>query len=874
MFTKGLHGLLIETSTGILELSGARMALLDVEAGFWGIRRQVEALLGPRLTNAVLQQAGANGGASFAQSFVGPTAIEKSTAFTACVQVYQAAGFGKFKIVSMEWPLGRIQIRASEAFEAWMLQQHSEKTDAPICAYTAGVFVGFVNIIAGRKDVVCIEHSCQGKGDEFCQFELLPAGEAADQVVVALSPDPGLGRQLNLLEILFERMPMGIAVLDREYRVQRYNPTWDDFSTRYAPPSGAPLAPGVGYFEHLPGSEPVVLPMFERALAGETVRQSGVRLESEGIVTYWDIVLAPLVEGEDVVGILSVSVDATERVEAHQNLEQRVAERTQEIERRRQVSDSLRDMMVVLNSERSPQEIFDYITARSATLLRADACMIYSVQDRLLMKESGHKLPEAFSTLKSGELYLGDANKNLLNGHPVQINDAFSYLNDLLAKPELNDFQRRWYTAIRENFSSYLAIPLVVRNQLFGGLVVYFKSKRDFYDEDIQLGLMLGEHAALAIENARLHQAEQERQSEMQMLLDVSETANSSLDLDEILTKTLDLVVALVGASRAGVLLRQDKTGSLIPHTLRPERSVDPEDMAELVHASELVVTSGEMLYIEPNIEKGLIEPGALLPLQIRGSIFGVLGIIGPQGGIFTEVQLTLFKSIADQLGVAIENARLFEEAEEAAIAAERNRLARDLHDAVTQTLFSATMIADVLPKIWERNPEEGHRRLGELRQLTRGALSEMRTLLVELRPAALVDTDLGDLIGHQVNAFIARTRIPVAFERNCAQNPPPEIKEMFYRVVQEAFNNIAKHADAGAVQVQLDSQAGKTELVIQDDGIGFDLESAKTEGLGLGIMAERARNVGAQLEIHSQIQSGTRLQITWQKPKREGVQP
>ena len=125
-------------------------------------------------------------------------------------------------------------------------------------------------------------------------------------------------------------------------------------------------------------------------------------------------------------------------------------------------------------------------------------------------------------------------------------------------------------------------------------------------------------------------------------------------------------------------------------------------------------------------------------------------------------------------MGIAIENAQLFEKAEAAAIAAERNRLARDLHDAVTQTLFSASMIADVLPIIWDKNPDQGMLRLEELRQLTRGALSEMRTLLVELRPAALVDTDLGDLIGHQVNAFIARTRIPVEYERNCRPKSAP----------------------------------------------------------------------------------------------------
>ena len=682
-----------------------------------------------------------------------------------------------------------------------------------------------------------------------------------------ISANSNLGQQIDLSELLFERMPMGIAILDPEFRIQRYNPTWGDFAERYAPTSGAPLKPGVGYFEHLPGAESTILPLFERTLAGETIRQDSVRLESGENITYWDIVLTPLVENGETVGVLNVAVDATERVTARQNLERRVVERTKEIERRREAAESLRGIMAVLNSERSFQEINDYITACSAKLLRADACVIFSVQDKLLTNVSGFNMPAAFASLKSGEIYLGAANRQLLEGNPVQIKDARTYLRDLLAKPDLTEFQRRWYSSLRENFASYFSFPLVVRNQLFGGLVFYYYETHHFAAEDLQLGALLGEHAALAIENARHQQAEQERQRELQILLDVAEAASSSLNLEEVVAKTLDLLVALITASRAGVILMDEESGRLGPYTLRPAREIDSKDLARITQASQGVIDSGETLYIAPDASAGLLEPGALLPLHTRGKKLGVLGIIGPEGGAFTSEQLALFKSIADQLSVAIENAYLFEKAEQAAIIAERGRLARDLHDAVTQTLFSSSMIADVLPKIWERNQEEGHRRLEELRQLTRGALSEMRTLLVELRPAALVDTDLGDLIGHQVNAFIARTRVAVVYERHCMHNPPPEIKETFYRITQEALNNIAKHAEATQVNVRLDCLTEWAELLIEDNGIGFDPHSSAHEGLGLGIMDERARNVGANLAIYSKIRAGSRLRLTWQQP-------
>ena len=99
------------------------------------------------------------------------------------------------------------------------------------------------------------------------------------------SPNSNTGRSSHIFDLLFERMPMGVAILDRQFHIQRYNPAWGDFAARYAPAAGVPLAAGVGYFEHLPGTELIVLPLFERALAGETVQESGVRLESGGAVT-------------------------------------------------------------------------------------------------------------------------------------------------------------------------------------------------------------------------------------------------------------------------------------------------------------------------------------------------------------------------------------------------------------------------------------------------------------------------------------------------------------------------------------------------------------------------------------------------------------
>jgi signal transduction histidine kinase len=205
------------------------------------------------------------------------------------------------------------------------------------------------------------------------------------------------------------------------------------------------------------------------------------------------------------------------------------------------------------------------------------------------------------------------------------------------------------------------------------------------------------------------------------------------------------------------------------------------------------------------------------------------------------------------------------------AAAEERNRLARDLHDAVSQTLFSATLIADVLPRLWDRNQPEARKRLEELRQLTRGALAEMRTLLLELRPSSLLEAEMGYLLKQLGESITGRSRIPVTvtIDGDCLM--PDEVKVALYRIAQESLNNVAKHAGAQNAAVNLVCRPTEATLKIVDDGHGFDVAACSNKSLGLGIIRERAKEIGASLTLDSHVGEGTEITVVWKNPVPPG---
>ncbi|HHY56476.1 MAG TPA: PAS domain S-box protein [Chloroflexi bacterium] len=252
------------------------------------------------------------------------------------------------------------------------------------------------------------------------------------------------------------------------------------------------------------------------------------------------------------------------------------------------------------------------------------------------------------------------------------------------------------------------------------------------------------------------------------------------------------------------------------------------------------------------------------VPLLYRDEVIGMIAFDHSRPDYYTDRHRELALAFAHQAAIAIANAQLLADLQGSATLQERQRLARELHDAVTQQLFSASLIGEVLPQIWANTPDRAQEYLEDLRILTRGALAEMRALLAELRPAAITDTPLPDLVQHLAAAFTGRTRVAVDLAIAGHALLPPEVQLAFYRVAQEALQNIGKHARARTVRIELEVQTDAIRLVITDDGRGFDPERAAADHFGLAIMRERIEAAGGVLHIDSRPQAGARIEAQW----------
>jgi len=393
----------------------------------------------------------------------------------------------------------------------------------------------------------------------------------------------------------------------------------------------------------------------------------------------------------------------------------------------------------------------------------------------------------------------------------------------------------------------------------------------------------LAQRAAVAIQNARLHEQSERQRRELEALYEADAALHKSLRLQDVLNALVEAAVHLLRVDGAGLWgMDVERGGRTVPlasrglsdeYLLETTRLNDEAGMLQFWQDQDsLVVEDVERDPRVPSVQReqlGREGYRALLTTQIRVGTepFGRFTVGRRTPHRFSEQEQRLLSALAQRAGLAIQNARLYEQAQQAATLEERQRLARELHDAVTQTLFSTALIADVLPQLWDLDVNEARQRLTDLRRLTRGAMAEMRTLLVELRPDALTALSLGDLLRQLAEATAGRTRVEVSSRvEGPVRRLPPQVHIALYRLAQEALNNIVKHSQAQHASVDVSFTEADVRLRIMDDGCGFvtDTAASRAGHFGLGIMRERAAAVGAQLQIISQPGEGTAVEVTW----------
>jgi ligand-binding sensor domain-containing protein/signal transduction histidine kinase len=437
---------------------------------------------------------------------------------------------------------------------------------------------------------------------------------------------------------------------------------------------------------------------------------------------------------------------------------------------------------------------------------------------------------------------------------------------------------------------SELAVPIKARDRVIGVINIESDDCCTFDESDLVVFQSLADQAAIAIENAQLYERTASQVAKLSALQQTTKALASTLELEGLLSLIIQQATSLVQADGGLINLvaengAEDETVAatgLAASTVGLSSPLDgslsgwvtlhnqPVVVNDLEHDQRVHRASNDL------VETKNLKSAAVAPLAIKDEVIGTLVVVGTESGKgdFNQADLDVLVSFANQAAVAIENARLYSQAGHLAAVEERGRLARELHDAVTQTLFSASLIAEALPAVWQEDREEGNQLLHELRQLNRGALAEMRSLLMELRPAALEEAKLSDLMRQLGAAITGRSGMQVEVHTDADCVLPADVHVTIYRIAQEALNNITKHAHATEVRLDLTWRpssnggapgSGQLELRVRDNGRGFDQQGVSSENFGLKIIRERAEDVGAHLRIDSQPGEGTTVLVSWE---------
>jgi PAS domain S-box-containing protein len=362
----------------------------------------------------------------------------------------------------------------------------------------------------------------------------------------------------------------------------------------------------------------------------------------------------------------------------------------------------------------------------------------------------------------------------------------------------------------------------------------------------------------------------------------VTQTLARLADFSQIYEKILEIINNLFTA-QVSFIAEVDESGKrmkILAHTCRSEESIDlnwtsPTLLEEFF--SESNMDQAGIAYIPKDQLAGITGPlGSyiqemdiqnlmLVPLRLREQFFGYLGL-GLTGDkpVITSDEEDLLRIFCTDIAQLLEDSRLVDQSKSLILAEERNRLARDLHDSVTQTLFTASVLAETTPRIWDKDQDLARLNMEKLSLLIRGALAEMRSLLLELRSGELQNQTLSQLLATLAEAGRVRTRAEISSSVMGERTLPDNVTLTFYDIAREALNNAINHGKATQINISLIEDPDSVELRIRDNGLGFTPHAVPEGHLGINIMLERAAQIGADLRIRSEPGEGSELFLTW----------
>jgi PAS domain S-box-containing protein len=373
---------------------------------------------------------------------------------------------------------------------------------------------------------------------------------------------------------------------------------------------------------------------------------------------------------------------------------------------------------------------------------------------------------------------------------------------------------------------------------VLGTLAVSFRQPGLVTDEQLELLQALGDHAAIAIANSRLYARMRASEARYRYLVQSSPDIVFQVDADGTFTYVSDTVEQVTGWQPRELVGRHWTTITA------------PESLTRFREHRELTAESPELTH---HFRFTMLRrDGSQVPGELHGR-----GM--EEDGRFTGAHGSV-RDVSDQVRLERD---LRNQAAALAAGEERGHLARELHDSVTQALFSMTLLTRSIELLMTRDPAEATAKLASLRELQRDALAEMRSLIFELRPGSLADDGLVHALRTHSAAVQGRIGLPIVFAADDLDRLPLDTEEALYRSAQDALHNVVKHAGAQQVRLTLTRDLEEICLSVEDDGAGFDPLRIEGAGhLGLAGMRARAEKIGARLDVRSRKGHGTRIEV------------